>query len=71
MPVKEVDLHEEQAALEPREDLSPYVGQWVALRDGRVIAHDLELDRLRAHPEVRDDDVIVPVSPARGGYFVA
>ena len=60
-----------QARLNPREDLSPYVGQWVVLRDGYVVAHDIDIDRLRERSELREDDVILPVSPSRAGYFVA
>jgi hypothetical protein len=65
------DLHRGQAELEPKEDLSPYLGKWVALRNGKVIASDLSADRLRNQAEVRPTDVIVPVSRSRGGYFIA
>jgi hypothetical protein len=65
------DLRRGQAALEPKEDLSPYLGKWVALRSGNVVASDLSADRLRSRAEVRPTDVIVPVSRSRGGYFIA
>jgi hypothetical protein len=72
MAVKERnDLRRGQAELEPKEDLSPYLGKWVALRVGKVIASDLSAESLRSHPEVKDTDVIVPVSRSHGGYFVA
>lgn len=58
-----------QQDAEVREDLSPYVGRWVALRDGHVVAAGDELAELRAKPEVHDDDVIVRVPRASGGYF--
>lgn len=72
MAVKERnDLRRGQAELEPKEDLTPYLGKWVALRDGRVIASDLSAEKLRSHREVKATDVIVPVSRSHGGYFVA
>ena len=72
MAVKERnDLRRGQAELEPKEDLTPYLGKWVALRAGKVIASDLSAEKLRSHSEVKDADVIVPVSRSHGGYFVA
>jgi hypothetical protein len=55
------EVQRRQSELAPREDLSSYVGQWVALRAGRVIAHDIGLSALRRHPEVEEPDVVVPV----------
>ena len=52
---------EHQQQLAPKEDLAPYAGQWVALRDGYVVASALDAVTLRQNPEVRDDDVLVPV----------
>ncbi len=65
------DLRRGQAELEPKEDLTPYLGKWVALRAGKVIASDLSAEKLRGHREVKATDVIVPVSRSHGGYFVA
>jgi hypothetical protein len=65
------DLSQSQAELGPKEDLTPYMGKWVALRNGKVVASDLSADRLRSQAGVRPTDVIVPVSRSRGGYFVA
>jgi hypothetical protein len=59
-----------QQELEPKEDLAPYAGQWVALRDGYVVASDIDPGRLREHPDVRDGDVLLPVSEPEGGYFL-
>ena len=58
-----------QEELAPKEDLSEYAGQWVALRDGRVVANDIDPSRLRENPDVHEGDVIVPVSDSEGGYF--
>ena len=63
------DVERAQEALAPKEDLSPYAGQWVALRNGRVVASDIDAARLRQHPLVRDEDVVVPVSGSEGGFF--
>jgi hypothetical protein len=59
MPVDEIQR--EQAQLIPHEDLGPYAGQWVAIRDGKVIVSDLDAVALRSRPEVREDDLLLPV----------
>jgi hypothetical protein len=64
------DVEREQEKLVPKDDLKPYAGQWVALREGHVIASDLDAVALRDKPEVRDDDAIIPVPRAEDGYFV-
>ena len=68
MTVEELE-RKQQGAL-PKEDLSPYAGQWVALRDGRVVAADLTGVALRNNPAVEADDIIMPVPPASGGVFI-
>jgi len=50
---------------------TPYMGKWVALRGGKVIASDLSAKALRDHEEVRPTDAIVPVPRSRAGYFIA
>lgn len=65
------DVRRAQAALEPKEDLSPYMGRWVALRSGKVVASDLSAKGLRSQANVWPTDVIIPVSRSRGGYFIA
>jgi hypothetical protein len=60
-----------QAELEPKEDLTPYMGKWVALRNGKVIASDLSAKGLRDNPEVRPTDALIPVPRSRAGYFIA
>lgn len=64
------DAERLQDELSPKEDLSPYAGQWVALRDGRVVASDIDPTRLRENAEVRERDIIIPVGDAEGGYFL-
>jgi hypothetical protein len=68
MSVEEIERLQQQLA--PKEDLSPYAGQWVALRDGMVVASDIDPMRLRENPDVRGDDVIIPVGDPEGGYFL-
>jgi hypothetical protein len=60
-----------QAELEAKEDLTPYMGKWVALRGGKVISSDLSARGLRDKPEVRPTDAIVPVPRSRAGFFIA
>ena len=52
--------HEQHEAM-PREDLAPFAGQWVALRDGHVVANDIDAVGLRNNPDVRDTDTLMPV----------
>lgn len=40
-------------------DLSGYVGEWVAVRHGLIIAHDADPSRLREHPDVLPGDTFV------------
>lgn len=60
-----------QAELDAKEDLTPYMGKWVALRNGKVIASDLSAKGLRGRPEVGPTDAVVPVARSRVGFFIA
>jgi hypothetical protein len=72
MAVQDQDsFREAQAELEPKEDLAPYMGKWVALRSGRVVASDLSAKGLRDNPQVRPTDALIPVPRSRAGYFIA
>lgn len=72
MAVQDQDsFRQAQAELEPKEDLTPYMGKWVALRSGRVVASDLSAKGLRDNPEVRPTDALIPVPRSRAGYFIA
>ena len=51
----------QQKTLVPKDDLAPYAGQWVALRDGHVIASDLDAVALRDNPVVTSEDTLLPV----------
>jgi hypothetical protein len=62
MAVQNIGREQERAL--STEDLKPYAGQWVAIRDGRVVASAFEAVELRNHPEVSDDDTIIPVPTA-------
>ncbi len=64
------ELERKQRELAPKDDLSPYVGQWVALRDGRVIASDLDAVALRDNPAVQDGDVLMPVPTDRDAILI-
>jgi hypothetical protein len=55
----------------PEGDLEHYDGQWVAVRDGVVVASDPDEARLRADPAVRDGDDVYPIGePPSGFYFL-
>lgn len=56
-----IDIQADQYQAQPREDLSAYAGQWVALRRGVVVASNIDAVALRANPKVTDTDALVPV----------
>ncbi|MGH2902255.1 MAG: DUF5678 domain-containing protein [Solirubrobacteraceae bacterium] len=60
----------DQTSLAPREDLRPYAGKWVALRDGYVVASAEDSVTLRDDPSVRETDQLLPVPSADSGMYV-
>ena len=52
------------------ENLDPYDGRWVAMREGKVVAHALEQEELRAHPDVAEGDLLFPVGHPRTGFYM-
>jgi hypothetical protein len=67
-PVDQVERAQER--LMPHEDLSPHAGRWVALREGKVVATDIDAVALRRQPEVESTDVITFVPVARDGAYL-
>jgi hypothetical protein len=57
----DVRIFEIEQGVPPREDLSPYIGKWAALRDGYFVAAHRNPAKLRARPEVEPTDVFVAV----------
>jgi hypothetical protein len=55
------EIQRQQSSALSHEDLTPYAGQWVAIRNGKVIASEIDAVALRAHPEVTPDDTLLPV----------
>jgi hypothetical protein len=53
----------------PEDDLEHYDGQWVAMRDGKVIAHAADADALQANPAVLPTDDVFPVGPPPSGFY--
>jgi hypothetical protein len=68
MTVEEIERKQDELA--PKDDLSPYVGQWVALRNGHVIASDLDAVALRDNPDVHEDDILMPVPTDRDSILI-
>jgi hypothetical protein len=64
------ELERVQQELEPKDDLSEYVGRWVALRNGRVVAVADDPTALRENPEVAPDDALLQVIDGTDGYFI-
>jgi hypothetical protein len=55
----------------PEGDLDHYTGQWVAVRNGVVIASAPDEAALRADPAVQDGDDVYPIGePPSGFYFL-
>lgn len=52
------------------DDLSPYRGMWIAVRDGHVIASDIDPSRLLAQSLVTEDDWLVPVPSESNGTYL-
>jgi hypothetical protein len=72
MAVQDQDsFRDAQAKHWPKEDLAPYMGRWVAVRNGKVIASDLSLSALQSQAEVKPSDVFMPVPRTRAGFFIA
>lgn len=71
MTVAQDNLQREQERLLPADDLAPYAGKWVAVREGRVVATDLDPVSLRNHAEVSAEDVLWHVpAPTDGGLYI-
>jgi hypothetical protein len=51
-------------------DLSPYDGQWVAVRDGKVIANAPDEGALHADPSVREGDDVYPIGDPPSGFYL-
>jgi hypothetical protein len=60
-------IHQDPEVLE---DLTPYAGSWVAIRDGKVVASALGSVELRDNPEVQETDLLMPVPDQPAGIFV-
>jgi hypothetical protein len=56
------ELLRQQRDLEPKEDLGGYVGQWVVLRDGHVVAHAAAVEDLMSRDELADGDALLQVT---------
>jgi hypothetical protein len=52
------------------QELDDYDGQWVAVRDGVVVAHGPDEEALRANASVRDDDLVYPIGDPPSGFYL-
>ncbi len=68
MSVREIERLQQQLAPKD-EDLSEYIGMWVALRDGRVIAAAGDPATLRENPIVELDDALLQVTDGSDGFL--
>jgi hypothetical protein len=51
------------------DDLEHYDGEWVALRDGKVVAHDADPAALQSNPAVLPTDDVFPVGDPPSGFY--
>jgi len=65
-----IDVRRAQEAHQPKDDLTPYAGQWVALRHGHVGAAAFDPSQLEKIPDVLDTDEIIPVGEPGADYFL-
>lgn len=54
----------------PPGDLVHFEGQWVAVRDGEVIAHAENEETLRADPALRPTDLVYPIGEPPSGFYL-
>jgi Family of unknown function (DUF5678) len=62
------ETEDDELAL-PEDDLEHYDGEWVAVRDGKVIAHDVDPEALQANPAVLPTDDVFPVGDPPSGFY--
>lgn len=64
------ELLRQQQELAPKDDLSSYDGEWVALRNGHVVAHEADPYELRSRTDVFASDALIRVSCVPSGLVV-
>jgi Family of unknown function (DUF5678) len=52
------------------QNLDDYDGQWVAVRDGEVVAHGPDEESLRADEAVRETDLLFPIGDPPSGFYL-
>jgi hypothetical protein len=52
------------------QNLDDYDGQWVAVRDGTVVAHAPDEESLRSNAAVRDGDLLYPIGDPPSGFYL-
>lgn len=52
------------------QELDHYDGRWVATRQGIVVAHAADEPTLRAHPDVREGDLLYPIGVPPSGFYL-
>lgn len=53
----------------PKEDTTPYVDQWIAVRKGRIVASNPDPAKLCDDPSVKDTDALMPVLDPKHKHF--
>ena len=65
-------VSEQRIQTEPlvRDDVTPYAGAWIAVRDGYIVASALDPIELRDTPGVLETDTLMPVPTQGLGTFI-
>lgn len=58
--MREVELRQRELT-SVSDDVAQFPGEWVAVRDGRIVGHAAEYRDLRGQPGVRSSDVAICV----------
>jgi hypothetical protein len=52
------------------DDLEAYTDEWVAMREGRVVAHSEDEETVRTHADVQPGDLVFPVGEPPSGFYL-
>ena len=64
------ELLHQQRALAPKDDLAPYAGKWVVLRNGRVVASEQDMRTLISNGLFGDRDSVLRVPVLDGSFAI-
>jgi hypothetical protein len=63
-------IQEIQSEFAITDDLAPYRGSWVAIREGKIVADAIDAVELRSNPAVRESDWLLLVPSQLDGSYL-